>query len=229
VKAKRIHFVLVRLLFVVFVLSASASNSRPAARLTGVVVDQTGAVIPGTSVTLLSTDRAREAKTDERGQFEFANLPPGLFDLKAEHLGFKVRAIENIRVEADLDQYLSVTLDVASVGSCNDVGEPKINYEMRTGTVNLIGDIADLWDGPLEGSTVTITNLKSRKTLVVSTAKNGQFQTADLEPGKYSLKASHDGYEELSKFTFWVTDNNLTRLGPVYIVKKYESRVWLCL
>ena len=129
----------------------------------------------------------------------------------------------------DDDWYLSVTLDGGSVGSCNDVGEPKINYEMRTGTVNLIGDIADLWDGPLEGSTVTITNLKSRKTLVVSTAKNGQFQTADLEPGKYSLKASHDGYEELSKFTFWVTDNNLTRLGPVYIVKKYESRVWLCL
>ena len=225
---ERSHSVLARLLFVAGALSAFASNVWPAARLTGVVVDQMGAVIPETSVTLFSVDRIREAKTDEMGQFEFASVPPGVFDLKAEHRGFVVRVIENIRAEQSGHQHLSITLNVATTSSCG-LGEPTINYEVRNGTVNLTGSIADFWNGgPLEGITATITNLKSRKILVITTNKNGQFQLANLEPGKYTLNASHDEYSERSNVAFWIAAANLTSLGPVYLLRKNESRVIIC-
>jgi hypothetical protein len=186
-----------------------------------------GGVIPETSVTLFSADRIREAKTDEMGQFEFASIPPGVFDLKAEHRGFVVRVIEDIRAEESGDQHLSITLSVATTSLCG-LGEPTINYEVRHGTVNLTGSIADFWDGPLEAIIATITNLKSRQILVITTNKNGQFQLANLEPGKYTLNANHDGYSERSKVAFWITGANLTSLGPVFVLRKNETRVIIC-
>jgi len=227
VATQRSHFVRARLLFVAGVLGALASNVWPAVRLTGVVVDQMGAVIPETSVTLFSADRIREAKTDEMGQFEFASIPRGVFDLKAEHRGFVVRVIEDIRAEEGGDQHLSIMLNVAATSSCG-LGEPTIDYAVRHGTVNLTGSIADFWDGPLGGINDTVTNLKSQKTLVVTTNKNGQFQLANLEPGKYTLNANQDGYSERSKVAFWITAANLTSLGPVYVLRKNESRLIIC-
>jgi uncharacterized surface anchored protein len=92
----------------------------------------------------------------------------------------------------------------------------------------LTGSIADFWDGPLEGITAKVTNLKSRKIFVITTNKNGQFQLANLKPGKYALDASHDGYYERSKVAFWITGANLTSLGPVYVLRKNESRMIIC-
>jgi hypothetical protein len=168
----------------------------------------------------------RETTTDEIGRFEFANLPKGEFDLKAEHFGFKPRVIENIRTEDEGDRYLSMTLDIGTAGSCG-LGQPAIIYERRSGRVNLTGGIGGFGDGALESATVTITNLKSGKKQIESTDKNGQFQFADLESGKYSFNASHDGYEESPTVIFWITDVNSTRIGFVSIAKKNE--VYLCM
>src|SRR5499426_495096 len=58
--------------------------------LTGRVTDATGAVIPGVTVTLTSTDtnQTRTATTDENGSYRFALLPPGNYAARFAIPGF---------------------------------------------------------------------------------------------------------------------------------------------
>jgi hypothetical protein len=72
-----------------------------AGSLSGVVMDATGAVIPDTLVRILGPrGESIETRTDEEGRFEFALLPPGLYELAAEKQGFKVADIDYIQVTA---------------------------------------------------------------------------------------------------------------------------------
>ena len=59
-------------------------------RVTGLVVDQTGAVLPGATVTLTGTGTgvARTTVTDDAGRYVIANLQPGPYTAKVELSGF---------------------------------------------------------------------------------------------------------------------------------------------
>ena len=59
-------------------------------RVTGLVLDQTGAVLPGATVTLTGTGTgvARTTVTDEAGRYVISNLQPGPYAAKVELSGF---------------------------------------------------------------------------------------------------------------------------------------------
>ena len=59
-------------------------------RVTGLVLDQTGAVLPGATVTLTGTGTgvARTTVTDEAGRYVISNLQPGPYTAKVELSGF---------------------------------------------------------------------------------------------------------------------------------------------
>jgi hypothetical protein len=62
--------------------------------ISGTVVDQSGALVPGAAVTLTATDTekaqspGRQALTGDDGQFSFANVAPGAFQLTITSPGF---------------------------------------------------------------------------------------------------------------------------------------------
>ena len=57
----------------------------------GVITDSTGAVMPGTTVTLTNTGTGlvRAVTTDANGEFTAPSLPTGKYTVKAELSGFK--------------------------------------------------------------------------------------------------------------------------------------------
>ena len=67
-------------------------------RILGTVTDQTGAVIGGTTVTVLDVARGapRILTTDEVGQYNAPNLTPGTYTVRAEFPGFKTAESANI-------------------------------------------------------------------------------------------------------------------------------------
>ena len=73
-----------------FVTSASAQG---VGGIGGTVSDQSGAVLPGVTVTLsnpLGTIGGnQETVTDERGAFQFVRLVPGTYTVRAELSGFR--------------------------------------------------------------------------------------------------------------------------------------------
>src|SRR6185369_4187479 len=106
------------LLLAVLVPSAPGFAQSPRdGRLTITVVDQTGGVLPGASVTVAGMDSANKAAeiaplvATEQGIATFSGLRPGRYAVKAEFAGFDPKIDPDVRVRAgDNRQTLALTL-----------------------------------------------------------------------------------------------------------------------
>lgn len=98
----------------------------------GRISDGTGGVLPGVSVVLDSPQLvggAQTTATTERGEYRFADLPPGSYQLTAKMQGFETRRAQGIRVPFGT----TVTLDlVLRVGAAETV-----TVEERSPTVDV--------------------------------------------------------------------------------------------
>lgn len=72
--------------------------------ISGTVIDETGAVIVGAHVTLTSADQSanREALSADDGQFFFANVVPGTFQITISASGFADRTFNGILFSGDV-------------------------------------------------------------------------------------------------------------------------------
>jgi Carboxypeptidase regulatory-like domain len=73
--------------------------------LLGTVTDSSGAIVSGASVTIteVKTGVRRSAATNDSGNYQFGNLPPGQYEVGVDHEGFKkvVRAGIDVLVNSD--------------------------------------------------------------------------------------------------------------------------------
>jgi hypothetical protein len=86
--------------------------------LGGTIVDDSGAVLPGVTVTLSSPGvigGERTTVTDPRGAYAFTRLVPGTYSVKAELQGFRSAIQQNTGVNADQTSRVDLTLAVGSV------------------------------------------------------------------------------------------------------------------
>ena len=92
----------------------AAQASATGGALTGIVLDQTEAVLPGTSVTVVEvgTNLARIVSADQNGRFAVLALAPGSYRLRAERPGFKVYVMENVRLTLGEGIELRLTLEI---------------------------------------------------------------------------------------------------------------------
>ena len=86
-------------------------------RVDGTVRDQSGAVLPGVSVTLtnVDTNAAEEAVTSDIGLYVFPQIPRGAYRLAAQLPGFKTGVVEGVRVELATPATVDVVLEVGGV------------------------------------------------------------------------------------------------------------------
>lgn len=86
-------------------------------RITGTVVDSTGAVIPGAEVRLvhLQTNREFVAVTNDRGRYFSVPIPIGSYRVEAELPGFKRTVRSGIRLEIQQTVTVDLTLQVGEV------------------------------------------------------------------------------------------------------------------
>ena len=81
--------------------------------IAGTVTDESGYALPGVTVTLSGPER-RTATTNERGEFRFAGLLPGSYDLRAELAGFRI-SVTKVTVIAGRTERLGVRMHVAGL------------------------------------------------------------------------------------------------------------------
>ena len=108
------------LLIITTLTTATTASAQPA-QLTGTVRDQTGAVLPGVLVELRSgTATARQTQSDERGQYRFAAVAAGRFEISFTLVTFAtVRrpvTIESDAVTVDAVMHLVLSADVTVTG-----------------------------------------------------------------------------------------------------------------
>ncbi len=110
-----------RKLFMVFVLVFSfavavSAQSNTEGGISGTVTDTSGAVLPGTTVTvtLAATGQNVSAQTDSTGRYLFSQLQPGVYSLAINATGFSQFREQNISVEVGLVTTIDVKLALAS-------------------------------------------------------------------------------------------------------------------
>src|SRR5437870_7546308 len=87
------------------------------ATLSGVVSDESKAVLPGATVTAtsLATGRAFQSITDERGEYRMLNMPPGQYKVEAELAGFATVVNPSVELLVGQNATLPFALKLASV------------------------------------------------------------------------------------------------------------------
>lgn len=105
-------------------------------RILGTVIDQSGAVVSGATVTVTDVQRgtARTATTDESGNYVVPNLPPGMYKVRAEAPSFKSVERPNIQVQVATDVPVDLTLPPGNISETVIVTEevPLLNTTSST-------------------------------------------------------------------------------------------------
>ena len=124
--------------FLVWVLAALAALSIAApagaqsatGSIEGSIVDQTGAVMPGVTVTAVqsTTGLTRTTVSDENGLFRLLLLPVGVYDVTADLSGFNSRKLPELTVNVGQTVTLRVQMAVSGVAETVNVsgGTPTI-------------------------------------------------------------------------------------------------------
>ena len=95
-----------------------ASAQFDSATVLGAVVDASGAVVPGATVTLRNADTGITATTvtDTQGNFQFLNVRIGTYSVRAELQGFSAAVADNIVVTVNARQRVDLTMKVGDIG-----------------------------------------------------------------------------------------------------------------
>jgi len=102
---------------VLFGAAAPAHAQFDTATVLGTVRDNTGAVVPGATVTLTNIDTGITATrvTDENGNFEFATVRIGRYRVTAELSGFSVALADNVQATVGARQRVDLQLTPGNI------------------------------------------------------------------------------------------------------------------
>src|SRR5438105_1934671 len=110
-----------RSLFVVLVWLCSSlpAVAQGVGSIGGTVMDTTGAVLPGATVTLSSAQGTvgsnQETTSDTRGAYQFLRLVPGTYIVRATMQGFRPAEQRNIQVSSDQTARADLTLSIGQL------------------------------------------------------------------------------------------------------------------
>ena len=131
---------------VVLLLWSAAAHAQTGS-VSGSVVDQTGLVLPGATVSLHGDGVPRTAYTDEQGNFELTGVASGNYTLTATLAGFTDAAIDDVTVGSGAVELPPVELQLASFGD--------------TVVVTASRNEVRLVDAPVSTSVITASTLES--------------------------------------------------------------------
>src|SRR5258708_4990378 len=98
------------------VVGGAASAHAQNAQITGAVKDQSGAVIPGATITARNVDTGltRVAVTDGVGEYRLPSLPPGRYAISTQLSGFSTETSPDITLIIDQTAIINLSLKPAA-------------------------------------------------------------------------------------------------------------------
>jgi hypothetical protein len=138
-------------------LCPSLASAQATGAITGVVMDETGAVIPGVSleVTNTATNQTRTAVTGSDGFYSVPLLQPGPYTVKATLQGFKSVTREGITVSVESTSRVDVRLTVGQREETVTVTGASPLVETSSATLGIVVDAKRIVDLPLNGRNFT--------------------------------------------------------------------------
>ncbi|PAT11804.1 hypothetical protein CKJ80_00875 [Corynebacterium hadale] len=142
----------------------------------GSVKDSTGQPLENISLMLTRGDEERNAATAKNGSFNFDGVPAGQWTLSVD-APKTYKKVSNIVVDVPANG--KVTKDITLTSTIGSV------HGVVTGAKN----------APIEGATVTITNVENGASYESTTDKDGNYSRGDLSVGQYRIEVRAANYD----------------------------------
>ena len=174
--------------------------------ISGTVKDQSGAVIPDATLTLVNLDLAAsyKATTDPQGFYSFPTLPVGRYELTIEAAGFKTQKKTGIAVDTDAAVRVDAELELGEKSETVTVSASAAEAQVDTVATHLgeVVQAAQITSLPLNGRSYTdllaiqpgvspVSTLTP--TSVIMSGVTGTINpSGDLNPGDVSINGQRE-------------------------------------
>lgn len=138
---------------VILLLGATNTWAQATAQINGTVVDSSGGVLPGVTVSAVQTETGfrREAVSDETGSYVLLNLPLGPYRLEAMLSGFRAFSQTGIVLQVNSNPVIPITMQLGSVQETVSVEAAAPLVETRNPAIGGLIDNEQVEALPLEG------------------------------------------------------------------------------
>ncbi len=188
------------LLAVVLLCAGAVFSQAVSATLLGTVKDATGAVVPNAKVTLTesNTGIAHTVPSNESGNYEFVNIPPGTYQVAVEMPGFKKEVRQNIVVVVDSTVRVDVQLQTGDVTQTVEVSASAPALKTDRADVTTTVDNEQMEDLPIGENR----NYQNLLTLVPGTT-DPTFQHSQFFNSASSIQMNTNGQFTWPTITRW--------------------------
>src|SRR5438046_236404 len=140
-----------------FVLARTQVMAQSTAQISGVVTDQSSAILPGVEVKVTQTDTGitRTAVTNETGLYILPNLSIGPYRLEAALPGFRSYVRTGIVLQVGSNPVLDILMEVGQVSETVEVQADAALVETRNTGISQMIDNTRVLELPLNGRQVT--------------------------------------------------------------------------
>src|ERR671911_2053654 len=141
----------------ILLLTAGPALAQATAQLSGTVRDESGAVLPGVTVTATQTDTGfmRTVVTDGEGAYVMPNLPTGPYRLEASLQGFRTYAQTGIVLQVAAAPVINAVLAVGNLEETVSVEAAAPLVDVRSAGISEVVENERILELPLQGRNVT--------------------------------------------------------------------------
>src|SRR6188474_404853 len=139
------------------ILTSVLAWAQGTAELNGRVTDESGAVLPGVTVTATQTDTGftRSAVTDGNGAYVMPNLPTGPYRLEVMLQGFRTYVQTGIVLQVAATPTINAVLAVGSLEETVSVEAATPLVDVRSAGISEVVEQERILELPLQGRNVT--------------------------------------------------------------------------
>src|SRR5215472_7392216 len=129
------------LLILLSLAADSQEGQKSNAAITGMVTDQTQAVVTGAHVTLTNTAGLKQEKqTDDKGSYSFTGLAPGTYSVSVSAPNFETKVLDNISLTAGQELNFEVSIEPEKAKTevnveSGGVGQVEVENATVSGTI----------------------------------------------------------------------------------------------
>jgi len=162
---------------VVLLFAARAAAQQDTGTISGLVNDQSGAVVPGARVKLqnVGTGYTQNSPTNQEGRYVFTPLPIGMYEITVEANGFKTEIRSNLQLQIQQRLEVDFTLQLGETTQTIEVKTNVAPLQTAEASLGQIVDQSSITNLPLNGRNI--------------------YQLVVLSPGSY---ISPDGRPSIS-------------------------------
>jgi hypothetical protein len=194
--------------------AASALAQVQTGEITGRVTDNTGAVLPGITVTLTGPAllQALSASTSATGTYQFPQLPIGTYDVRFEGPGFRTVVRERVRVTLGFTAQIDQQLELSTLQEAVTVSGESPVVDTRSTTAKTTFDLETLQNVPSARDPWVM--LERTPSIAVDRVNVGGTQSG--QQSGYVARGSGSGNNKWAIDGVDITDMSATGASPIY-------------